>query len=64
MERRVELYNKVTGEVYGRVLTNQSMTIEEYAYFCNVKIMKTEDDYMNGDGVDYEELDTRIVEAE
>lgn len=64
MERRVELYNKVTGEVYGRVLTNHSMTIEEYAYFCNVKIMKTEDDYMNGDGVDYEELDTRIVEAE
>lgn len=52
------LRNKVTGEVYGRVLVGgHSVDIEHIADLLEVKIMQTEDDYMYGDGVDYEDLE-------
>lgn len=53
---------KSTGEELGKVLTNHSMTDDEIIELAGIKVMRTEDDYMSGDGYDYEDLE--IVERD
>jgi hypothetical protein len=53
----MKIIQKSTGEVLAEIITNRSMTIEEACALMDIKIMRTEDDYQNGDGYDIEDLE-------
>ncbi len=48
---------KYYGEEVAEIYTNHSMTIDEACELAGIKIMKTEEDYLNGDGYDIEGLE-------
>lgn len=53
---------KYYGEEVAEIYTNHSMTIDEACELAGIKIMKTEEDYLNGDGYDIEGLEIANVE--
>ena len=52
----MKIIQKSTGEVLAEIITNRSMTIEEACALMDIKIMRTEEDYQNGDGYDIDDL--------
>ena len=54
---------KYYGEKVAEIYTNHSMTIEEACELTGIKIMKTEEDYLNGDGYDVEGLEIDYAEV-
>ena len=53
----MKLIVKSTSEVLANITTNHRMTIDEACDLMDIKIMKTEEDYMNEDGYYIEDLD-------
>lgn len=47
---------KSTREILGEITTNRGMTLDEALDFLGIKVMKTKEDYINGDGYDYDDL--------
>lgn len=55
--KNMKIIQKSTGEVLAEIITNRSMTIEEACALMDIKIMRTEEDFQNGDGYDVDDLE-------
>lgn len=53
----MQIINVTTGEVLATIITNHSMTLDEALNLTGLKVMRTEEDYEKGDGLEYEDLD-------
>jgi len=54
--KNMKIIQKSTGEVLAEIITNRSMIIEEACALMDIKIMRTEEDFQNGDGYDIDDL--------
>jgi len=52
----MKIIQKSTGEVLAEIITNRSATIEEACALMDIKIMRTEEEFRNGDGYDIDDL--------
>lgn len=46
-----------SGEVLAEIVTNRSMTIEEACDLMDIKLMRTQEDFEQGDGYDVNNLE-------
>lgn len=53
----MKIIQKSTGEVLAEIVTNRSMTIDEACALMDIKIMRTAEDFQNGDGYDIDDLE-------
>ena len=54
----MQIINKCTGEVLATVkVSGHSISLDEALSLTSLKVMQTEEDRENGDGVEYEDLD-------
>lgn len=53
----MQIINVTTGEVLATIITNHSMTLDEALNLTCLKVMRTEEDYEEGDGLEYEDLE-------
>jgi hypothetical protein len=52
----MKIIQKSTGAELAEIITNRSMSIEEACDLMDIKIMRTAEDYDNGDGYDIDDL--------
>lgn len=48
---------KETGETLATIITNHSMTTDEACELAGIELMKTSEDYQNGDGYDINDIE-------
>ena len=53
----MKIIQKSTGKVLADITTNHSMTLDEALELTDIKVMRTEEDFQDGDGYDWEDLD-------
>lgn len=53
----MEIINVKTLEVLATIITNHSMTLDEALGLTCLNVMQTEEDYENGDGLEYKDLE-------